>query len=411
MFEKISKLSIKAYSGCSMSCVYCHQLSEYKYNPQKFTDYKNLESFLLTLPYDDTVDVTVTGGEITLSPESFINVYKMFQRIERKIETHFDMCVVTNGTNMPVIYEWCDKKMLCPYKTAISWDGIYSSSKSRKIKGKYDDEYFQNVIKTLGQSNYNHNICVTIAITPQTLPDLYDSVKFCLENNVYNFGYYFIHEANYDNEELRTLFREQLTKIAQLYLEYANKGEEISYYNWQLIYTRRLMPQNFYICGKLGYNYHIDVNGDIYPCIYFGDHRIYKFGDIQNGIDLNIQNQFEKEYMIKPLCNHRKCGNVQCSECPASNLVHNKSLSKRFENLCRLLPIENEIYDEYYPQIQSIFKKRNLFISRDEYMNTTSMYDNMSDNESIYEHTDSGIESPHYNNVRQWNKIDGENND
>lgn len=380
----------------------CHQLGEYKYHASEFQDFQNLEKLLMVLPFEDRVDVTITGGEITLRPDCFMNVAKIFKKVERRRDVKFELCVVTNGTNMEVVYDWCDKKIICPHKTAISWDGVYSASKSRLTKGKYDDEFFKNVVKKLGTTKYNHDICVTPAITPMTLPDLSESYKFCLENNVFNFGYYFIHEANYHGKEFADEFRKQLTEIAKLYLEYSEKGEELYYYNWQLIYTKRKMPKNFFLCSKLGNNYHIDINGDIYPCIYFGDHRIFKVGDLKNGIDYEKLKQFEKEFLVLPLCNHRNCGNLQCTECPASNLVHNKSLSKRFCNLCGILPIETEIYDEYASKISSLFKHDSLYIPKDEYMRGSKMFDNLKLESTAVFHNDSGINSPAFNGVRKW---------
>lgn len=380
----------------------CHQLGEYKYHAQEFQDFENLEKLLMILPFEDRVDVTITGGEITLRPDCFMNVAKVFKKVERIRDVKFELCVVTNGTNMDVVYDWCDRKIICPHKTAISWDGIYSASKSRLTKGKYDDEFFKNVIKKLGTTKYNHDICVTPAITPMTLPDLAESYKFCLENNVFNFGYYFIHEANYHGVEFANEFRKQLTEIAKLYLEYSNKGEELYYYNWQLIYTKRKMPKNFFLCSKLGNNYHIDINGDIYPCIYFGDHKTFKVGSLTDGINEEKLKQFEKEFLVLPLCNHRKCGNLQCTECPASNLVHNKSLSKRFCNLCSILPIETQIYDEYASQISSLFKHDSLYIPKDEYMRGSKMFDNLHLEENAVFHTETGINSPAYNGVRKW---------
>ena len=402
MFEVINKLSVKAYSGCNLNCCYCHQLPEYKYHAGIFEDFDNLEKLLMELPFADIVDVTITGGEITLRPDCFMNVAKVFKKVERKRDVKFDLCVVTNGTNMDIVYDWCDRKIINPHKTAISWDGIYSASKSRLTKGKYDDEYFKDVIRKLGKTNYNHDIAVTPAITPMTLPDLAESYKFCLENNVFNFGYYFIHEGGYGNDDFKEEFKKQLTEIAKLYVEYANKGEELFYYNWQLIYTKRKMPRNFFICAKLGNNYHIDINGDIYPCIYFGDHRIFRVGTLKDGLDKNILKQFEDEFLVKPLCNHSKCGNIQCTECPASNLVHNKSLSKRFCNLCGILPIETEIYDEYAPQVNSIFNHNNLWIPADEYMRGSSMYDNLKEASEAVFHEDTGVLSPAYKGVRKW---------
>lgn len=402
MFSSFNKLSIKAYSGCNLNCVYCHQLPIDKYHPSIFNDVDNLEKFLLSIPFDDVVDVTITGGEITLNPDAFNNVLKVFKNVEKKRDVTFEICVVTNGTNMDVIYDWCDRRLINPHKTAISWDGIYSASKSRLTKGKYDDEFFKNVIKSLGKSEYNHDICVTPAITPMTLPNLAESYKFCLENGVFNFGYYFIHEANYSGKEFADEFRKQLTEMAKLYLEYSEKGEELYYYNWQLIYTRRKDPKNFFICPKLGNNLHIDINGDVYPCIYFGDHRTYKVGHIKDGLDLDLLKQFKEEYLVLPKCNFRKCGNIQCSECPASNLVHNKSLSRRFCNQCGILGIETEIYDEYASQIANVYRHDALYIPNDEYMRGEKMFDGLKSEENIVYHNDTGICSPSYNGVRKW---------
>lgn len=380
----------------------CHQLGEYKYHAGEFTDFQNLENLLMILPFEDRVDVTITGGEITLRPDCFMNVAKVFKKVERRRDVKFELCIVTNGTNMDVVYDLCDRGLVCPHKTAISWDGIYSASKSRLTKGKYDDDFFKNVIRKLGTTKYNHDICVTPAITPMTLPDLAESYKFCLENNVFNFGYYFIHEANYHGKEFAEEFRKQLTEIAKTYLEYSEKGEELYYYNWQLIYTKRKMPKNFFLCSKLGNNYHIDINGDIYPCIYFGDHRTFKVGDLKNGLDQEKLKQFEKEFLVLPICNHRNCENLQCTECPASNFVHNKSLSKRFCNLCGILPIETEIYDEYASKISSLFKHDSLYIPKDEYMRGSKMFENLKLENSAVFHNESGINSPAYNGVRKW---------
>ena len=405
MFDLINKLSIKAYSGCNLNCVYCHQLFDDKNDTRKFIDCHNLENFLLEIPLDQNVDVTITGGEITLVPDCFMNVVNVLKKIERKREVKFDVCIVTNGTNMDIVYKWCSKKIVRPDKVAISWDGLYSASKSRLTKGQYNDEFFQNVIKKLGESPFNEDIAVTIAITPQTLPDLYDSFKFCFDNNVFNVGYYFIHEADYDSEDLRKTFAEQIEKIAQLVVKRINNGDNISYYNWQLINTKRLDPKRFFMCGKLGKNYHIDTNGDIYPCIYFGDHRVYKLGSLEEGLDPFYLKQFSMEYLVYPKCKFKTCNCVQCSECPASNLVHNNSLANRFCNLCQLLPIENEIYDKYSQNIDSIFR-HHLYVPNDLEKYGASI------NENIYEHgyrepqnrseSCSGIKSPHFEGVRKW---------
>lgn len=402
MFSKINKMSVKAYSGCNLMCVFCHQLTNDKKSDMFFNDFSNLEKLLYEINFDDIVDVTITGGEITLQPEWFENVARVFKKVEKRKEVRFDLCAVTNGTNMNVIYDWCDRQLIVPRKTAISWDGIHSASKSRLTGGKYNDDFFLDVVKDLGKTRYHKDICLTPAITPNTINELYDSMKFCFEHNVYNFGYYFIHEANYSDPIFVKEFKNQLIKMAELYLEYINKGLDVSYYNWQVIYTKRKMPKNFFLCSKLGNNLHIDIDGKIYPCIYFGDHKTFSIGDLQNGLNYDEMKRFSDEFLTFPKCNFKHCENLQCSECPASCYVHKKSLSERFCNQCHILPIETEIYDEYAPKIDNLYLHPNLYIPKDEYLRGMKIYDQLKDNSLAVYHDDTGIKSPSFNKVRTW---------
>ena len=396
MFEKISKLSIKAYTRCNMRCCFCHQLYGDKYSPKSFEDFEGLEKLLMELPLAETVDVTVTGGEITVCPTVMEDVWKVLRKVMRKREVKFDVCIITNGTNMDIIYDWCKRKLIVPHKTGISWDGLYSASKSRLISGKYNDLYFQDVIKTLGKSCYNESIGVMTAITPMTIKDLTDSYKFCLENGVYNWGYYYIHEADYSNEAFQEEFRKQIETVGKLFIDALNNGKDANYYNWQLLYSRRRRPLWFYRCAKLGNNIHVDYDGGIYPCIYFGDHRAFKLGSLKDGIDKALLKQFEREYMVEPTCSFKTCGCFQCTECPASCFVHNKSLAKRFCNQCSLLKIESEVYDELAKGIPELYCER-LWIPKD--LMELSLEENVG--EPVY-HDDSGIASPNLKGVTEW---------
>lgn len=391
MFEKISKLSIKAYSGCNFNCVFCHQLLDDKHKPYVFDDYDNLQSFIEKLPLDNFVDVTITGGEITLADDLFRKIVSIFRKIEKYIDVKFDICVITNGSNMNLIYKWINERLVVPYKVSISWDGIHNSwSRKSCIK----DEYYLNEIKTLGKSAYNNDISIVHSINPETIDYLYDSFKYCYENNCFNIGYYFIHEANYSH--LIDKFKYQIEKIAQLVIDYMNKGYDVYYYNWQHIHTSLNNKNNFFLCNKLGYNYHIDMFGDIYPCIYFGDHRTFCLGNIKDGIDKNKLNLFIDNYLRYPNCDYKKCQCYHCSECPASNYVHNHSLSERFKNICELQKIEIDIFKKYSPMIK---KYDSLFIPNDiqNKHNTLVLKDCLScvDNNT-------GIISPNYNNVKSW---------
>jgi len=306
------------------------------------------------LNLDSEVEVTLTGGEVTLYPERYIEAVKWFTRLEREIDIKFRYAVVSNGTNIDIILDWINKKILESKRTAISWDGIYSESKSRQSKNsKFSDLFFNNVIKKIGSSKYNKYIYISHAITPFTIKYLYDSFKFAIDNGIKNIGFYYIHEANYNDRNFVSSFRENIEKIASLFVScYKNIETRFTYYNWQMIYSKKNMKQLDIIkstkCHKLGRVLHIDQFGDIYPCVYFGDHRAMCIGNVKDGfLKRDVIASFLNQYSEKPLCNYNECNNFHCFECPASCYVHNGHMMKRFSNLCELLTIEKDIYDRY----------------------------------------------------------------
>lgn len=397
MFEKISKLSVKLSGKCNFCCVYCHQDMFSKTHKNEFNDFDNLYKFILSLPLDDIIDVTVTGGEITTFPELFEKCVKEIKKIEKIKDIRFDICVVHNGSNVDKIIEWCNKKTIVPYKTSISWDGLCSCSKSR-LSNSYTDEYILNELKKIGNSRYNEQISIVYAITPITLPYMYDSFKWLIDNGLTNFGYYFIHEANYQGIEKE--FENQIDKISQLLVEELSKVNDIRFYNWELLLSRRLYPENFYLCNKLGMNYHIDIDGKIYPCIYFGDHKAIEIGDIKSGIDIEKRDNFVKNYLRHPTCDYKYCKCFQCTECPASCFVHNHSLQKRFENQCVLLKIENRVYDKYLSELKE-YQKKKFIISDD--VCVKNEYKILDDCLSC-SINNFGVVSPNYNRVQKWGK-------
>lgn len=398
MFEKITMVSVRTFTGCNMNCYYCHETLDSKNNGKSFNKFNDLEKFILSLPIGDKLHLALTGGEVTLSENTVLEMFNMCKRIEQQIDVRIYPKITTNGTKIGKLLEWFDKGYLNDYNCAFSWDGLYSASKSRKIK-VFNDEYFQNAIKIIGRNNHNR-ITVTFAITPDTIDDLYDSLKYCYDNNVLNFNYYFIHEGNYDNEELLKKFTEQLEKVARFIVDVFNNGKIIYLHNWKLLMNKQKSNYPFYLCAKLGQSYHVDVDGTIYPCVYFGDHQAFPIGDICKGLDETKVNDFCNQYLTYPKCPFKTCNCYQCSECMASNYVHNGNMSCRFQNACKYHQIENQIFDEYSQKIESILFEKLYKTMNEDYMSNAFL------NIEEYNYTNNsktnGILSPNYDNVRNW---------
>lgn len=350
MFDQINRVSVKLSGYCNLACEYCHQLNEDKKSHDVFSDFDGLIRFLSQVNLESSVEVTLTGGEITQCPELYEKAVKAFKRIERKIPVKFVFSVVSNGTNLPCLFDWIKRGILTPRRTAISWDGLHTASLSRHSKSReYTDEFFLRMISELGQSEYASDICVTHAVAPSTLPFLAESFKYAVSQNIKNIGHYYIHEANYSDPALVDCFNKELTKISQLFVErYASPKERFIYWNYQLLWSKlNLKPEDMIastMCQKLGRTLHIDPNGDVYGCIYFGDHRAFRLGTIKDGINQNILEAFIQEYREAPHCNLDACTHHHCFECPAANYVAHGSMSKRFMNTCELLSIEKTIF-------------------------------------------------------------------
>lgn len=361
MFEVISKVTLKLSTYCNLACEYCHQMTDDKKHHVTFQKYKELEDFLLRTNLSPVVEVTLTGGEISLLEEEYETAVKCFRRVERKKDVQFTFAVVTNGTNIQQIFKLIKKRDLNPKRTTMSWDGLYSMSKSRKSKfDKFNDEFFKDVIRQIGQSPWAKDITITHSIGPTTIEHLHDSLVFALDNGIKNFGFYYIHEADYSDRTFLNLFDREVTKLGQ---EFAKRYDDLNtrfvYYNWQLLFakenidtTNKELMRTTTLCHKLGRTVHFDPLGDIYGCIYFGDHRALKMGDLDNGnVDKSKYQKFSDQYFEMPGCNLGGCGNSHCFECPASNYVHNGKMAKRFSNTCEMLDIEKRIYYEIKPSL------------------------------------------------------------
>lgn len=395
MFNKINRLAIKLYSGCNMNCSYCFQSFNDKYLPKEFNDFENLYKFLVNLSYENNVIVTFCGGEMTLRPDLIKKCQKeVFKKIERIKDVKFIYAIISNGTNIDVLLSLFDNNVLNPSYCNLSWDGLYSVSKSRHCS-QYNDEYLKKSIIKVGKSDYNEQLSIVHALTPTTIKYLNDSFRFCIDNDVLSFGYYPIHEAFYD-DEFHKIFKEQLNLIYQSVINALEHHKNINFFNLEMMRIKQ--DKLFFTCKKLGYNYYINPLGDVYPCIYFGDNGLYKLGTIKDGVNENAQKRFINDYLHYPQCDYKQCKCVCCGECPAACAVHNGNMNIKFKNLCKIREIEIEIYVKYQEQLNKLLKNNNIYTTEDIIINDDTLKFDECDLKAII----SQNRQPHYQYLRNW---------
>lgn len=347
MYTDISTIVIKNSNNCNLNCTYCFEREKFK--NVRFADYEALLNFLKNINIGpDHLYIKFTGGEPLLFEKDIREAYKILKKIERfnDITTHFSL--TTNGTKMNELLGLFDDGILDPELCKVSWDGIKSCNIRKTVA--YNDTDMKNNIKLLGESGYGAKTTIRMALTEESITDLYFSFLYALQNKCRVLEYYYLVDyAAYNSKEFinkaNIVFRE-LARLTTLF--------NFTYINWEPLYRAKHYPDNAFksICNHLGKMLYIDGKGNVYPCSFFSKDSIYEnvefqLGTIYDGLDSNRISQFIARYRNMLFCDNSTCKNNQCFECPAANMYKQKS---RLKQTCALRMLEKSIFDEYYKE-------------------------------------------------------------
>lgn len=360
MFDSIDYFLIKFCSYCNLDCSYCIIDDKESKNFLNFFDNaKDLLDLSKTLPIGNKLNIELTGGEISFYPDKVSKFVHTMKKIERYKDTKVTVSLVTNGSNLYDILNLCDYGIIDPWSMKVSWDGIYSCSKVRKTRNSfYNDEFFRDKIKLLGKSKYRKDVLVRIALTKDTIDDLYDSFKFALDSGCNKIEYYFLYLKDnpnyYRDDEFVKKIEEQLYKIADLY-----NTAPFDYENWNyLYYTEYLNPSNKNLfdlsCEIIGRMLYFTLDGRIFPCGLFSDNFFgkndFQLGTLKDGLDKNAMLDFIKKYSYYMQCDSSVCGNYHCYKCPAFLYYRDSTTESLDYDFCRLRSLEKKIFLEKAPK-------------------------------------------------------------
>ena len=359
MFERFDALVYKVSEYCNLDCVYCFQKHDVKERTRGFTYFDELIKLLITLPLADDFEVKVTGGESSLHCDKIRQDYKKFKKLERYKETTINMTTISNGSNIGGLIDLWDDHILDPWGCKISWDGIYSASKSRKPKNikVFNDDYFNKAIIELGRSNYHDKVLVRTACTPDTIDNLYDAYKFALDNGCYKWEYYPLSDYYKDPDFLKK-FEEQLYYIFEENAREENDDKLVANVD-TMLYTKYAGIKDklrAISCRHLGHFLHVGIDGSLYPCGYFSDDAFYenqtvKIGDVFTGLYPDVIESFSKEYSQTPMCSISEndgCKCYHCFECPAVSKFYKNNLQNKMRQQCAMRHIELKVFNDIY---------------------------------------------------------------
>ena len=359
MYDVINEITFKISPYCNLDCEYCFQKYEVKTKTAFFDKYDQLLEFLKKLPIGPKLEIKLTGGETSLFPDQIRLAYKKLKKLERYKDTEVWFTTISNGTNMKALIELFDEGILDPWGSKISWDGIYSASKSRKPKNKnYNDYYFNKNIKLLGESKYADKVLVRTALTENTVDNLCESALYAFDVGCTKWEYYYLTDAEYYKDPIFIeCFKYQ---IEDLKLAYGDNLLQIQNVD-TFLYNKYLLDKNeenrlrSIACRHLGTSLYIDMDGNLYPCGFFSPDAVFDdsklcIGNIYTGFYKDVLEDFCKEYSTAPMCNNNNtCNLYHCFECPAVSKYRNNHLQSKLMQACGLRYVEAKVFDDIIP--------------------------------------------------------------
>lgn len=354
MFERIDSLGIKFNDFCNLNCKYCFESIDSRSKHNVFNKNEELLQFLKNTNIGSRLFVNLLGGEVTLYPRELYNLCKQIKKIERYKDTTVDIGIISNGTNHNFIMDDLIK-IITPKFLKISWDGMHASNIAQT---HLTDKQLSTIVDKVGNSIYNEDVLIAIAVTKDNLVYLADSIQYALEHGCRHISYYFIFSDEYfeyySSKEFTNTFTHQLHRIYLLYKQYDFILENLTY----LIYNKYINTHFNYkhACGRMGRMLIVDPFGDIYPCLVLREYDIleniknFKIGNIETGLDTTSIHQFEEYYntLIKSINNscHGCIDMPYCVECPLDIKymydIYQKCMFKK-----NVYNLERQAFDKY----------------------------------------------------------------
>lgn len=366
MFDRFDAIVFKVSEYCNLDCIYCFQKYDTKTRTRQFDYFDELVKFLRKLPIGSQFEVKITGGESSLHCDRIRYAYKKIKKLERTKDTEIRFTTISNGSNIQGLIDLWDDKILDPWGCKISWDGIFSATKSRKPKigaDIYTDKFFNKTIVDLGKSPYGSKVLVRTACTLDTIDNLFDAYKFAKDNGCFKWEYYPLSDADfYKDKNFLDKFKDQLYMIFEDHRDEKNPNKLVANID-TLAFANVLDTKDRYrsvSCRHLGHFLHIGIDGSLYPCGYFSDDAFYEnqavnIGDIFNGFDRKVMESFTEEYSQTPMCSIAEedgCKCYHCFECPAVSKFYKNNMQHKMRQQCAIRQIEREVFLDVFKGYQ-----------------------------------------------------------
>lgn len=315
---------------CNLACKYCYEGQDK--NDNRFTMDKVDLLMQFIERYNirgEEVLVNFHGGEPILEIDTIEEIIK---RVKKKYPCA-SLGITTNGTIMSD--KIADILIDCGMEITVSIDGNQACHDKYRIykSGKGTHHKVMSTIKFL-QNKGAKNMRYRLTFNSQTVRYLFENIRWLAENGIKEV----VPAPDYFDKNWEDASINEFVKNVELLKKMKTNNQDVELY---IPYTDKSEIKQKGRCrGGMG-AYHIDANGDLYPCVFTVGNKDYKLGSLEEGILENKIKELEKIYLEDPKecegCDFTKyCTSYRCkflNELLCGNIYHVSPLVCEFEHV------------------------------------------------------------------------------
>lgn len=274
-------------NDCNLRCKYCYV--------NKKTAYMNRETAEKCVEFmEEKIKNTVHGTEETVirfhGGEPLLN-FKVIQYIseemKKRLDGHVSFEMTTNGTVMnPQMMQFIKENV----RLSVSIDGDKTSNDLQRVDPKGEGTY-ERVKHTLEELT-KHGVPFMIRMTVNTanVEQLFDNYRHFYEQGYRNIGF---SEDETDTSWNMAYLDAFEKNVSEIFTYLAKVNYKMAQYELHNLRQAKFAARG--ACDGCDTNYHINVDGKIYPCMITVGNDLYEMGSVCEGIDQIKVKAFQEE--------------------------------------------------------------------------------------------------------------------
>lgn len=352
--QKLNHLALWNTNRCNLRCEYCFVFERAATQPDIDMNDKVIDA--LPAFYEKYYDlekqnfVYFFGGEPTVR-------FDLIQKIYEKMKQFYITWSMTSNMTLltPDKAAWLGER---GFHALCSIDGIREGDVARKYQsGKESWEEAIRGFKLIRKYMISTPE-IRATVMPSTIPYVYDSVCYFLEQGAEFMAYEPVYEIEWSKEDIDALMK-QYVKVAELMSHTRNRSFSFKPMNDVKTLLNSLgQPQRQDSwknrCGLGKYGASVDTDGSVYGCHRFVcDHKpTTKIGDVFAGIDDAARTRIINEFTVERPRNHD--GIEKCKHCLYEHVCMGGCIAMNFEKYGKAYMVPDSYCDIQHAMVKAL---------------------------------------------------------